>query len=303
VDQPEKTSRTPPGAGIALPLLAVVGAMAAFQVGAAYAKSLFPALGPQGAASLRLVFGALMLLVLFRPWRNWRKGANALPLIGLGACMCGAIVMFFLAIDRLPIGVAMALQFLGPLSIAIFGSRRLVDLVWAALAAGGVWLLVNPLEGASDLDPVGIAWAFGAAVSWAGYILIGRVATNIYGQGTASLAVTVAAIIILPIGVINAGATLLDVSFYPLALLVALLSVAIPFSLEFFAMPRLPARTFAVLMSLEPAFGVLFALLILSEVLDPAQLTGIALVIAASAGSILSGTRTKEAAPTDAPPN
>ena len=272
-----------------LPVLAAAGAMASFQIGAALAKTLFPAIGAQGAAALRLFFGSIMLLALVRPWRLLPKGAVVLPLIALGAAIAGAMQMFYLAIEKLPIGVAIALQFLGPLGIALVSSRKPVDLIWVAFAALGVWLLTDPASAGVSLDLVGVAWALGAAVCWAAYILIGRHVSNIFGRATAPLTVGIAALIIMPIGVAHAGAALLNLSLMPVAILMALFSAAIPFVLEFFAMPRMPARTFATMTSMEPAFGVLFGLLILQEVLTWPQLGGVALVIAASAGAIWTG--------------
>ena len=282
-----------------LPVLAAAGAMASFQIGAALAKTLFPAVGAQGAAALRLFFGSIMLLALVRPWRFWPKGAVVLPLLVLGAAIAGAMQMFYLAIERLPIGVAIALQFLGPLAIALVGSRKLVDLVWIAFAAFGVWLLTDPASAGVSLDLIGVAWSAGAAACWAAYIVIGRRMSNIFGRAAAPLTVTIAAIIIVPLGVAHAGAALLDISLMPVAILMALFSAAIPFVLEFFAMPRMPARTFATLTSLEPGFGVLVGLLILQEVLTLPQLGGVALVIAASAGAVWTGQAKPPAPPVD----
>lgn len=265
--------------------------MASFQVGAAFAKDLFPALGPEGAATLRLGFGALMLLALGRPWRVWPRRAPLLPMLGLGLSMAGVIVMFYQAIDRLPLGVAIALQFLGPLAVALAGSRRAIDLVWAIAAGGGVWLLVGVGIPAAPLDPIGLAWGLGAGVCWAGYIVVGQAATQAFGASTAALAVSVAALIMLPVGVVHAGATLLSPALIPLALVVALFSTAIPFSFELFAMPRLPAQTFAVLMSIEPAFGVLSGFILLHERLALSQIAGVGLVIAGSAGAAWFGPR------------
>jgi inner membrane transporter RhtA len=289
--------------GIVVPILAVVAAMAAFQVGAALAKDLFPAIGPTGAAALRLLFGSLMLLALVRPWRNWPKDAPLASMLGLGLAMAGAIQMFYLAIDHLPLGIAIAIQFLGPLAIAVFGSRRAIDFLWAVLAAVGVWCLVAAGASGERIDPIGVAWAIGAGASWAGYILLGRRVTASFGNATAAIAVSIAAIIIIPIGYASAGAAIFSIDLIPLALLVALFSAAIPFSLEFFAMPRMPPRVFAVFMSIEPAFGVLFGFLILHENLTPVQIAGIAMVIVAAAGAA-AGARTARAhpGPVDAPP-
>ena len=270
---------------LALPLLATAAAMAAFQVGASLAKGLFPVLGPQGAATLRLVLGGAMLLRLLRPWRNWPREAPLSPLLGRGRVMAGTILLFYLAIDRLPLGVAIALQFLGPLAVAVFGSRRPVDLLWAALAALGVWCVVNPVPTEGTLDPIGIAFALGAAAGWASYMLLGKLAAGAFGRSTAALSVSIAGVLMLPVGIATAGAGLLTLDLLPLALLVALLSAAIPFSLEMYALPRLPARTFAVFTSLEPVFGILAGLVILGEVLAWSQLAGIAMVITAAAGA------------------
>lgn len=270
-----------------LPVAAVVGATALFQVGASVAKGLFPAVGPTGAAAMRLVLGAAMLLIVARPWRAWPAKAPVLPLIGLGVASAGGVLFFYLAIGRLPQGVAIALQFLGPLGVAIAGSRRPADLIWVALAAVGVWGLVDQDLGSQTggLDPIGIVWALVAAGSWAAYILWGQTASRAFKGATPALATTIAALAVLPVGVAQAGAEMLQPDLIPLALLVALIAVAIPFSLEMYALPRLPSRTFAVLTSLEPAFGALFGLLLLHERLATAQLAGVAAVIVAAAGA------------------
>lgn len=285
-----------------LPVAAIIGATAAFQVGAALAKSLFPAVGPQGAATLRIVLGAALLLLVTRPWRGWPARAPLASMVGLGLATAGAILFFYLAIGRLPQGVAIALQFLGPLGVAIAGSRRWSDLIWTALAAAGVWGLVGQGLGKTGLDPLGVVWALCAAASWAAYIVWGQTASRAFKSATPALAVGIAALIITPVGVHHAGAALLDPALVPLALLVALISTAIPFSLEMYALPRMPARTFAVLTSLEPAFGALFGLVILHETLAPAQIAGIAAVIAAAAGAAWSS-QARPAAITDLPPD
>jgi inner membrane transporter RhtA len=283
-----------------LPLAACITATAAFQIGAALAKGLFPAVGAPGAAAMRLVLGCLMLLAWARPWRDWPERPRLGLLLGLGAATAGAILFFYLAIARLPLGMAIALQFLGPLSVAVLGSRRPVDFAWTALAAAGVWALVGRDLGADRLDPWGLAAALSAGACWAAYILIGREAAEAFGRATSALAVTVAMVLVLPVGIVTAGAAMLDPALLLLALLVALVSVAIPFSLELFALPRLPARTFAVLTSTEPAFGALFGFLVLHERLAPAQLAGVASVMIAAAGAAWSSARepSKEIPPT-----
>lgn len=287
---------------VLLPVAAIIGATAAFQVGAALAKSLFPAVGPQGAATLRIVLGAALLLLVTRPWRGWPARPPVASMVGLGLATAGAILFFYLAIGRLPQGVAIALQFLGPLGVAIAGSRRPSDLIWTALAAAGVWGLVGQGLGKQGLDPLGVVWALCAAASWAAYIVWGQTASRAFKSATPALAVGIAALVITPVGVHHAGAALLDPALIPLALVVAVISTAVPFSLEMYALPRMPARTFAVLTSLEPAFGALFGLVILHETLAPAQIAGVAAVIAAAAGAAWSS-QARPAAITDLPPD
>jgi inner membrane transporter RhtA len=279
--------------------------MAGFQIGASLAKGLFPAVGPEGAATLRMCLGALMLLAIARPWRAWPRPAPLAPLLGLGVAAGGAVLMFYLAQSRLPQGIAISLQFLGPLAVAVFASRRPIDLVWAALAALGVWLLVGADARTSGVDPLGVAFALCAAVAWAAYILCGRTASAAFGGSTAALAASIAAVVILPVGILHAGAALFSPALIPIALLVALLSTAIPFSLELYALPRLPARTFATLTSLEPAFGVLCGLILLNQRLAVVQIAGVAVVIAAAAGATWSSAAKASGAPADiadAPP-
>ncbi|HWA63387.1 MAG TPA: EamA family transporter [Caulobacteraceae bacterium] len=304
-----RASSSPAPSGVVLPLAATVGAMVAFQVGAAFAKGLFPAVGPQGAATLRLLLGAVMLAGVTRPWRGWPRGRSLWPLLGLGVATAGAVQFFYLALEHLPQGVAIALQFLGPLAIAVFGSHRPRDLVWAALAAAGVWAMVGAGPGgaggaAGHIDALGVVFALGAAASWAAYILFGRAASAAFGNATGAVAIAIAGAILAPFGLARAGAALVSPGLIPLALAVALMSTAVPFSLEFYAMPRLPARTFATFASLEPAFGVLSGFMLLHERLGAVQIAGVAAVIAAAAGAAWSSAAAPaaEAGIADGPP-
>ncbi|HEX3918666.1 MAG TPA: EamA family transporter [Caulobacteraceae bacterium] len=281
----ETGAAAPRRAGMILPLAAAVAAMICFQSGAAVAKSLFPAIGPQGTAALRLTLGAAMLLAATRPWRNWPRRAPLGPLIGLGVAMGLTILLFYMAVDRLPLGVATSLQFLGPLSVAVFSSRKPTDLIWAVLAAGGVWCLAGAGSAAVRLDPWGVAFALGAAAGWGAYILLGRAASATFGHATAALAVGISALVVLPVGVWHAGAALISPAILPMALAVAVLSAAAPFTLELYALARLPARAFATFTSLEPAFGVVSGLVLLNQRLSPLQIGGVALVISAAAGA------------------
>jgi inner membrane transporter RhtA len=293
---------TPPSrrawtSSVVLPLLAVTCAMACFQIGAALAKGLFPRVGPQGAAALRLCLGAAMLLALGRPWRRWPRPAPLAGLIGLGVSMAAAIVFFYLAIQRLPLGIAITLQFLGPLGVALAGSRRLNDLLWVALAAGGVWALVGAGAGSVRISPIGVAFALSAAAGWAGYILCGKAAGRVYGGSTAPLAAGMAALLVLPFGLASAGPALVSPALLPLAALVALVSTALPFTLELYALPRLPARTFAIFTSLEPVFAGLSGLVFLGERLSATQWCGIALVVTAAGGAAWSSVRAQDGPP------
>jgi inner membrane transporter RhtA len=270
---------------VVLPLAATLGAMASFQVGASLAKGLFPAVGPQGAATLRLSLGAVMLVAITRPWRGWPKPAPLWPLLGLGVSMGLTITLFYLALSRLPQGIAIALQFLGPLAVAIAGSRRPVDLVWALLAAVGVWMMVGLTAIHARIDPLGVAFALGAAIGWGNYIVVGRAASAAFGRSTAALAVSIAAVVAAPIGLWRAGPALFAPNLIPLALVVAVFAAALPFSLELYALPRLPARTFAIFTSLEPALGVLSGFMLLGERLSTSQIAGVGAVIAAASGA------------------
>lgn len=272
-------------AGILLPLLATSTAMACFQLGAAAAKSLFPALGAEGTAALRLGLGALMLLAIARPWRNWPQDAPVLSLLGVGLAMAGAVTFFYLAVRTLPLGIAIPIQFLGPLAVAILGSRRASDLAWVILAAGGIWMLAGRSEGGASLDLAGTLFALAAAGSWAAYILLGQGVSFAFGRSAAALSASIATLVVLPFGVATAGSALLTPELLPLAALVALVSTVLPFTLEFYALPRLPARTFAIFTSLEPAFAVMSGFAFLDERLTSGQLIGVLAVMIAAAGA------------------
>ena len=232
-----------------------------------------------------------------RPWRAWPAKAPVLPLLALGVTMAGVILLFYLAIERLPLALAIALQFLGPLAIAVLGSRRPRDLLWAVLAAAGVWLLLGVQSPSHSVGPVGVLFALGAACGWAAYILLGRVVSRSFGASTGALSLSLATLVILPVGIAEAGAALVSPAILPLALLVAVFSTVIPFSLEFYALPRLPARTFAVMTSMEPMFGVLAGYLILQEGLTAAHLLGVASVVAAAGGAAWSAARAEPTRP------
>lgn len=269
-----------------MPIGMVLLSMLSIQVGAAFAKGLFPHVGATGATTLRLILATLMLVAFFRPWRMRVSPAQWRPLIVFGVSLGLMNLLFYKSLETLPLGLAIALEFTGPLAVALFGSRRWIDLLWVALAVLGLGLLLPNLDG-NALDPRGMAYALGAGVCWALYIVYGQRAGMEHGPQTVALGSVIAAAVVVPIGVAQVGAALFAPALLPLAFAVALLSTALPYSLEMVALTRLPARTFGMLMSLEPAIGALSGLLFLHEQLTTRQWLAIAAIIVASAGSTL----------------
>ena len=289
-------SLSSPGARAARPVALVLLAMVSFQLGASLAKLLFPAVGANGATALRLTMSALILGVVARPWRGALPRSALVPLVAYGVALAGLNGFFYVALRTIPLGVAVAVDFIGPLGVAMAYSRRPVDLVWAGMAGTGIALLL-PLGGAAPLDRVGLLFCLAAAACWAAYILAGRRLGAVMPSGRATaLGIAIAAAITLPLGIAEAGPRLVAPSVLPVALLVAVLSSALPNTLEMMAMARIPARVFGVLMSLEPAMGALFGGLVLGEHLTGRQGLAIAIIIAASAGVTATAARPTPAA-------
>jgi inner membrane transporter RhtA len=269
----------------AAPILALLGSMCSIQVGAALAQHLFPVVGAAGTTALRVGLAALILLAVRRPsLRLDRAGWRALGLYGASLGLMN--LCFYLALRTIPLGVAVAVEFAGPLAVAAASHRSRLDILWLVLAAGGL-LLLAPL-GAQALDPLGLLLALGAGLFWGLYILFGQAAGQIGEGAAAALGMAAAALVVLPFGAASAGARLLDPALLPLALTVAVLSSALPYSLEMFALTRLPRSTFGTLMSLEPAIGALSGFVLLGQHLSLRQGAAIAAIIAASAGAALS---------------
>jgi inner membrane transporter RhtA len=270
------------------PTVFVLGAVASVQVGAALAKQLFPAVGSAGAVTLRLVAAAALLVAVARPSVRRLERAQLRPLLAFGVVLAVMNLAFYGALERIPLGVAVTIEFSGPLAVAALGFRRARDLTWVALAALGVVLLTGGgaalLSG--DLDPVGVALAGAAAVCWAGYILlsqrVGAVLPSLHGL---ALALCVAAVAVVPVGVMTAGTALLDPRLLAIGAGVGILSSALPWALEMVALRSLPAATFGVLMSLEPAVAAIAGLILLREWLTPLQVAAIGLTCVASAGA------------------
>lgn len=264
-------------------------AMASIQGGASLAKSLFPRIGPEGATLLRIGLAAALLSAIFRPWRKPLAPGSLLPLLAYGGSLGAMNLTFYLALERIPLGIAVALEFTGPLAVAFLASRRWPDLLWATLALCGILMIAPHTAGPAALDPAGISFALGAGAFWALYIIFGRRAGSaVSGAQASALGMIVAALVALPFGVVDAGARLLDLSLLPLALAVAILSSALPYSLEMISLRRLPPQTFGILMSLEPAIAAISGLAFLDERLSAIQWLAIALIVTASAGSAAS---------------
>lgn len=263
-------------------------AMASIQSGASLAKSMFPAVGAQGTTALRLVFASIIMLLLLRPWRARMDAATLRSVVIYGLALGGMNLLFYMSVRTVPLGIAVALEFTGPLAVAILGSRRVVDFLWIGLAIIGLLLLIPVGQSGQAVDLVGAAYALGAGVCWALYILYGQRAGAENGIQTAALGVLVAALFVAPIGIAHAGSALLAPALIPVALGVAVLSTALPYSLEMVALTRMPARTFGTLMSIEPVFAALSGLLFLGEVLSLSQWLAILAIITASVGATLS---------------
>ena len=266
--------------GVAL----VVAAVTSLQFGAAFAVTLFDELGPAGAALVRLVVAAAVLLAIWRPRLRGRRSAD-LRVAALFGIVLGLMNWaIYSAMDRIPLGVAVTIEFAGPLGVAVVGSRRPLDLLWVVLAASGIVLLADP--GGGSLDPLGVGFALLAAAMWAAYILLSVRTGRLFPGGSGlAIAMAVGAVTILPLGVAQAGGALLEPELLAAGAAVALASSVIPYSLELEALRRLPARVFGVLMSLEPAVAALAGLVVLGQALALREWGAIALVVAASAGA------------------
>lgn len=279
-----------------LPVGLLLVAMFSIQLGASLAKSLFPLVGALGATSLRLGFGTLLLWIFLRPWRASWRGLPWRMLLGYGVSLGVMNSLFYLSLQTIPLGIAIALEFTGPLGLALLGSRRLRDLGWVALAVAGLLLLVPWSSTHEPLDPSGVAYALGAGLCWALYIVFGQKSGAEHGTQTVVMGATIAAVVAVPWGVMASGTALLAPALLPVGLGVAALSMAVPYSLEMVALTRLPTSTFGMLMSLEPAIGALCGFVFLHEHLGPLQWLAILAVVIASAGATL-GARTAPAVP------
>lgn len=265
------------------PPVIVLLAVVSVQVGAALAKGLFQAIGSSGTVFLRVGFAALIFLLTSRPRIRGYSRSDYTLLILFGLAIAVMNTAFYAAIARIPLGIAVTLEFVGPLGVSVFASRKRRDFLWAGLAAGGVVLLAP--FGNMTIDPLGVFFALLAGGCWAAYILLNvRIGRTFEGSSGLALSMSVAALVLLPLGVWNGGAALLNPKILLLGIGVAILSTFIPFTLELEALRRLPARVFGVLMSIEPAVAALVGFLVLHETTGLRALIALALIVIASGG-------------------
>jgi inner membrane transporter RhtA len=267
------------------PTLLVLAAVASVQFGAALAKTLFDELGAGGTVFVRVLFAALVLALIWRPRLAGHERREIRLAVVFGLVLAAMNLCFYAAIDRIPLGIAVTLEFVGPLGVAVFGSRQPLDLLWVGLAAAGILLLSDP-GGAGRLDGLGVALALTAGGLWAAYILLSaRVGRVFPGGAGLALAMLVATVPLAPVGIAQAGADLLVPWILLVGAAVGVLSSAIPYTLELEALRRLPVGVFGVLMSLEPAVAALAGFVVLGEKLATREVAAILLVVAASAGA------------------
>ncbi|AWH47037.1 EamA family transporter [Stenotrophomonas sp. ZAC14A_NAIMI4_1] len=273
-----------------LPALAVLGSVTALAIGTSYAKHLFPLVGAQGTSALRVGFSALLLLLFWRPWRWKTSRVDAMTILRYGLTLGLMNLLFYMAIRTIPFGIAVAIEFTGPLTVAMLSSRRPIDFLWVGCALVGLLLLL-PLGGGPALDPAGVLYAMGAAACWGLYIVFGKRAGHLHAGHTVSLGLLAASLVVVPVGVAHAGMALLEPKILLAGLLVALVSSAIPMSLEMMALKRLPKETFGILISMEPAVAALWAMLLLHEQLAGVQWLAIGCTVVASVGSTMTARR------------
>ncbi|HEY0334953.1 MAG TPA: DMT family transporter [Stenotrophomonas sp.] len=282
-----------------LPILAVLGSIVSLCFGTSLAKHLFPVIGAPATTLLRVGFAAILMLAVQRPWRTWPAPRALALVIGYGVVLGAMNLTFYLALRTIPFGIAVAIEFTGPLAVALLSSRRALDFLWIGFAIAGLALLVPRGSLDAALDPAGVAWALCAALCWALYIVIGQRAGRAAGSATVSLGLVVATLVALPFG----ASHVMDIFNVPALLAfaagVALLSSAIPYSLEIYALRHLPRQTFGILLSLEPAVAALAGWILLAEALSARQWLAIACIMVASAGAALASRRRSAPMPVD----
>lgn len=281
------TQATPATAssGALAPLLAVAGSIISVNFGAAYAKGLFPLVGSAGVTAVRVGLAAILLLAFWRPWRAPLARADMANVAIYGLMLGFMNLLIYAAFARIPIGIAIAIEVIGPLAVVVLSSRHLRDFAWVACAAGGLYLLAPTTANATALDPIGVAAALGAAFCWAMYIVFGKRVSTLKGGHVVSWGMLVAAICTVPVGLAQAGTALFAPQILLGGLVVAVLSSILPYSLEMLALSRLPRKVFGILVSAGPAVGALAGFFVLGEVLTLIQWAAIGLIVVATGGS------------------
>jgi inner membrane transporter RhtA len=267
--------------------LYVIGGVASTQVGGAIATTLFDDLGPTGTVLLRTLFAAIVLVLLWRPRVGGRSRSDLALVAAFGLALAAMNLTFYEAIDRIPLGIAVTIEFVGPLAVAVGGSRRALDGLWVVLAAAGILLLAH---GGEHVNTTGVGFALLAGACWAAYILLSARTGRVFPGGSGlALAMGLGTVVLLPVGIAGAGSALVQPGLLAAGAGVAMLSSAIPYSLELAALRRMPTRVFGILLSLEPAMAALAGFVILGQGLRPRDAVAITLVAAASAGASISG--------------
>ncbi|NEA99305.1 EamA family transporter [Streptomyces sp. SID13726] len=282
--------RRPAGRGSLGGVGLVLAGAVSVQFASAFAALLFPRAGALGTVALRAAFAAVLLLAVTRPRLRGHSRADWAVVTGFGVALGGMNILFYQSIDRIPLGAAVTVEVLGPLLLSVLASRRATGLLWAALALTGVFLLGRGDFGV--LDGAGVGFALGAGAMWAAYILLNaRAGARFLRLDGLAIAMSVAALVSLPLGIGASGTALLEPGVLGLGLAIAILGSGVPYTLELLALRRLPAATFAVLMSLAPALAALAGYLVLDQGLTLSQCAAIGLVVAASAGAVRTGGR------------
>ena len=268
----------------------LLGSVASYQLGASVAKSLFPLFGATGTVGLRILLSTIVLWAIWRPWRRLPDRAALRALVPYGLSLGLMNLLFYLALARMTLGAAVSIEFTGPLALAFIGSRRPLDLLWAALVLAGLALLLRPTEAVSGVDPLGAALALAAGVCWAGYIVFGRrVGQRIRGGGATAFGMAIASLAVVPFCLPAMLPAAAEPRYLLQSLLVAILCSALPYSMEMAAMRWVSTRSFGILMSLDPAAAALSGLLLLGERLSPTHWLAIGCVVLAALGSALAG--------------
>lgn len=270
------------------PVIIILISMATVQGSSSLAKYLFPILGPSGMAAWRLVFSSIMLVIIFKPWKKPVSKQAWKYIILYGLVLGFMNLSYYSAIKRIPIGIAVAIELTGPIVVAMFAARKMIDFIWLAIAIVGLGMLLPIHQASADLDLVGVLLALCAGSCWGMYIIFGRKAGQLHGPSSVALGSIIVSFIIFPIGIWQSGETMFSLEVLPLALIVALLASAIPYALDMIAMPKVPALTFSTLMSLSPVLGALSGLIFLNETLSGYQWLSILLIIISSIGTVLS---------------